>query len=300
MLLAAILLFALTRAEIIERMRAPVVTYADGLVKVYADCPEDLRREFQMPIARFAADTVAQTYRGLNERPRHFAKPGIAIHVGDVRTNRVEVYSRVSTNEEGRVLSKIYVKSPAHADIDELRLEILKGFFRAVRTNEVSAAEAVRAYRQGDPAMRIADKRQELEDWYLGKGGLGDEEALKRMHSILEPGVASKRDVIIFASRLYLYPFVHDTPLAGKYESLSFADAINFVKTDPQVRIAAINKSQEIAVLAGGRSEELKKAGEAYAVFLAELARGEKAEEEMKNLLEQAETKLAIAWEKAK
>ena len=36
---AAILLFALTRAEIIERLKAPPITDMDGLVQVYADCP---------------------------------------------------------------------------------------------------------------------------------------------------------------------------------------------------------------------------------------------------------------------
>ena len=49
---------ALTRAEILERFRAPVVTQADGLVKVYADCPDDMRREYQGPIGSFAAETV--------------------------------------------------------------------------------------------------------------------------------------------------------------------------------------------------------------------------------------------------
>ena len=69
MLLAGLVLMALTRAEIIERFRSPVVTQADGLVKVYADCPEDMRREFQSPIARFAADTVQTLYQGLAKSP---------------------------------------------------------------------------------------------------------------------------------------------------------------------------------------------------------------------------------------
>ena len=51
-------MLALTRAEIVQRMRAPVVTQAEGLVRVFANCPEDMRREFQSPVARFAAETV--------------------------------------------------------------------------------------------------------------------------------------------------------------------------------------------------------------------------------------------------
>ena len=46
MLLLSLALLALTRAEILERFKAPVVTQSDGLVKVYANCPEDMRREF--------------------------------------------------------------------------------------------------------------------------------------------------------------------------------------------------------------------------------------------------------------
>ena len=56
MLLAVIALLALTRAELVARMKAPVLTMTEGLVKVYADCPEDMRRDYQMPVARFAAD----------------------------------------------------------------------------------------------------------------------------------------------------------------------------------------------------------------------------------------------------
>ena len=52
MTFAALLLLALTRAEIVQRMRAPVITQSEGLVRVYADCPEDVRREFQkLPFA---------------------------------------------------------------------------------------------------------------------------------------------------------------------------------------------------------------------------------------------------------
>ena len=43
-LCAAIFAAALTRAEIIERFKAPVATRVDGLVEVFADCPTEIGR----------------------------------------------------------------------------------------------------------------------------------------------------------------------------------------------------------------------------------------------------------------
>ena len=122
---------ALTRAEILERFRAPVVTQADGLVKVYADCPEDMRREYQGPIGSFAAETVKTLYQGLAKKPVRFENPGIVIHIGDVRTNDTTVTSAVSTNQD-RVVSRIRVTAPGYADLYRLRLEIVHAFFRSV------------------------------------------------------------------------------------------------------------------------------------------------------------------------
>ena len=47
MLFAVIAMLALTRAELVARMKAPVLTMSEGLVQVYADCPEDMRIEYQ-------------------------------------------------------------------------------------------------------------------------------------------------------------------------------------------------------------------------------------------------------------
>ena len=54
-LIATILLAALTKAEIIDRFRAAPVTQLDGLVQVYGDCPADMRRDFQLPVASFTS-----------------------------------------------------------------------------------------------------------------------------------------------------------------------------------------------------------------------------------------------------
>ena len=158
MLFAVIAMLALTRAELVARMKAPVLTMSEGLVQVYADCPEDMRIEYQMPIARFAADAVELLYRGAGIRPRRFAAPGIMIHVGSVRTNLAEVVATVQTNGE-RVVTRIYAKSPGHVDRSRLCLEIAKAFNRAVCGRELDDAGAAAALRAASPRARAEDAR---------------------------------------------------------------------------------------------------------------------------------------------
>ena len=62
--LAAFVVLALTRAEIIERMRTPPITMVQGLVSVYADCDAEQRREYQQPVAAFAANICRTMYAG--------------------------------------------------------------------------------------------------------------------------------------------------------------------------------------------------------------------------------------------
>ena len=289
---------ALTRAEILERFRAPVITQADGLVQVYANCPEDMRAEFQGPIASFAAETVKTLYQGLAKKPERFDKAGILIHVGDVRTNIAEVAVQVSTNDS-RVVSRIRVKAPGYADLYRFRLEIVRAFFRSVEKREVTEQEAVAAYRRGDPALRVLDERMKLEDWLAGRGTKDDEEGLKLMRRVFEPGKSSPRDVLIFASRLYLYPPQYDIRFLGKYDRMSFREALRFGRTDPLVRLVAHQKALELPVLGGGRSPELTAAVNAYQAFLFELARGERDEKGLKALLDDADERLNVAYEKS-
>jgi len=297
---ALFLLLALTRAEIIERFKAPIVTQAEGLVQVHADCPEDMRREFQLPIASFAAETVKTLYAGNGRRPERFQEAGIVIHVGDVRTNLPEVVTRVVTNGN-RAVTRIYVRSPGFADLGQLKTAVIRGYFRSVERRELSEQEAVAAYRRADPELRIADERQRLEDWLVGRGDIrDDEEGLKLMRKILVPGKASRRDVLTFASRLYLYPPSYDLRFAGRHDCLSFREALKFAKIDPLVRLVALVKAPDLPVLGGGRGDELTAAAEAYRVFLSELAKQEKDEDELKELLDEADEKLNIAYEKAR
>lgn len=297
-LLSTILLAALSRAEIIARFRAPVVTQADGLVRVYADCPEDMRREYQMPVASFAADTVKTLYRGLARRPERFERPGIVIHVGDVRTNVSEVATQVSTND-GQVVTRIRVRAPGYADLYQLKLAVVKAFFRSVERREVSDADAVALYRRADPQLRILDERQKLEDWLAGCGTTNDEEGLTLMRRVFAPGRASPRDVLIFASRLFLYPPRRDVRLVGKYDCLSFREAVRLARADPIVRVVASAKANELLVFGGGRGEELSAAARAYRDFLLAFARNDADERELLDLLDDADTKLNVAFEKA-
>ena len=298
-LLSTVLVTALTRAEILERFRAPVVTQADGLVKVYADCPDDMRREYQGPIGSFAAETVKTLYQGLAKKPVRFASPGIVIHIGDVRTNDTAVTSAVSTNHENRVVSRIYVAAPGYADLYRLRLEIVQAFFRSVEKREVSEREAVSAYRRGNPALRVQDERMKLEDWLAGRGTKDDEEGLKLMRRVFEPGKSSPRDVLIFASRLYLYPPQYDIRFLGRFDRLSFREAVKLARTDPLVRVVAYQKSFDMPVFGGGKSPELASAAYAYREFLLALAKGETEEKGLLALLDTADELLNVAFEKS-
>ena len=297
--MATALVMALTRAEILERFRAPVVTQADGLVKVYADCPDDMRRDYQGPIASFAAETVRTLYQGLAKKPVRFENPGIVIHIGDVRTNVTTVTSAVSTNLD-RVISRIYVAAPGYADLYRLRLEIVQAFFRSVEKREVSEQEAVAAYRKGDPALRVQDERMRLEDWLAGRGTRDDEEGIRLMRRVFEPGKSSPRDVLIFASRLYLYPPQYDLRFLGRFDRLSFREAVKLGRTDLLVRTVAYQKSFELPVLGGGKSPELASAADAYREFLLALAKGETEEKGLLSLLDTADELLNVAFEKSR
>ena len=302
-LVASILLLALTRAEIIERMKAPVITQCEGLVQVYADCPEDMRREFQMPIASFAAETAKTLCRGLDVKPKRWSRAGIMVHVGDVRTNDTSVVARAVTNGE-QVVTRIYLKSPGYAHVGQFRMELVKAFGRTVLAREWSDAEAIEAYRRADPEFRLADERAKLLDWLAGRlpspTPEDDEANLARMRKVLKPGVSSEADVMLFASRLFLYPAEFDRPFCGRFGCLSFREAVKCAKTDPSVRLAAYLKSGLVVAFGGGRGETLAEASRLYFDFLQELAKGEKGEAALLDLLEAADMKLNVALEETR
>lgn len=297
--LAAILLLALSRAEIIARFKAPVVTQAEGMVRVFADCPEDMRREYQMPIASFAADTVKALRRSLSIRSERSATPGIVIYVGEVRTNVSTVVARAVTNGAS-VVSRIYIPAPGYADVDRLRLEIVKGFYRRVRGTELSDEQAAAAFRATDPRMRLEDECRRLEAWLETGVGVDDEEGLRLMRRILSPGRAFPRDVLVFAARLYLYPPQYDLRFAGRHDCLSFRDAIACVGAEPAIRPLALIKAREMPVFGGGRGDALAAAADAYMRFLLELAKGEVDEAGLARMLDEADVLLNVAFEEAR
>ena len=112
------------------------------------------------------------------------------------------------------------------------------------------------------------------------------------MRGVHLPGVATKADVMTFASRLFLYPELHSAPFCGRYRSCSFRDAIALVLEDPAVRLAAYLKIQPLMLFGQGHGDRMNGAVEAYAKFLVELARCKLPREDLVKLLDEADEKL--------
>lgn len=295
MIFALIALFALTKAEIIDRFQAPPVTQLDGLVQVYGDCPADMRREYQLPIAAFTRDICQKLYTSENLRPVKFARPGIVVKIGDVRTNLTNVVVRTAVYDDGGLYTRIRIPSPSGADLDCFRREVVKAFCRAVKGESVDDETAQKLYRRIDPLERARDLAAEVRDWRergVYTEGRTDEDYLKLMRGIHSPGHASAEDVTTFASRLFLYPLAYDAPFCGKFSACSFREAVTLAAEDPQIRYAAYLKRGEIMAYGGGRGDRMTSAAAAYGVFLFELARCQLKAEELLKLLDDADMKL--------
>jgi hypothetical protein len=292
---AAALLLALTRAEIIERFRAPVVTQVDGLVRVTAACSADMRRDYQLPVAGFVSGVCRTLYAAQMRRSVKFTQPGIVVAIGDVRTNVTNVVARAQTRADGSRFMRILVPAPGFADRRALRIAAAQGFFLAVDGRTVDEATALQALRDADPALRAADDRRDLARWRTGGGyteGRADEAYLALQRKILSPGRAPAEDVAVFASRLFLYPPYYALPFAGTSDGCTFAEAIRLAARDPIVRYMALRKVTEIALYGGGRGEALSAAADAYIAFLRALAAGRSTPEELTALLAAADEKL--------
>ena len=292
---AAVCLLALTRAEILERLRTPPVTQMGGLVQVYADCPSDMRREYQGPVATFVSDVCTTLYNSQKIKPLRFAEPGIIVHVGSIRTNVTDVVESVDSREKGGSFTRIRLPAPGYADRDAFRIAVAKAFFLAVKGETIDDAVALKRLREADPVLRVADERAELKRWReqgAFEEGRDDEYYLKLLRSVLAPGIASHEDAVNFASRLRLYPEYYGTPFAGRYASLSFEDAIDVVKEDETVRFVALQKVKELLLFGGGRGDRMTAAVLAYGIFLTELAKGEKSDEDLRKILSAAEEML--------
>lgn len=310
MILSAILMLALTRAEIVERFKAPAITKVNGLVQVVADCPQDMRRDFQMPVADFAADVCRKLEALEKMKSPRFAEPGIIVYIGEERTNRNDVVVKARKRRSGELFTRIYLPAPAFTDVERFRLEVAKAFYRCAATKELDDEGAREAIIASDPQLKIDDEYARLAEWFAGQGPNGiflesgaskvDEEYLKLSRTVIQPGVARVEDVLRFASRLRLYPKSFDAPIAGRYRDCSFADAIKLVDIDPRIRLMAYDKAPLVVAYGGGRSEELTAAATAYSEFLLDLVRLKKSKDELKAQLDAADTLLNIALERAR
>lgn len=299
-LIAAALVLALTRAEIIDRFNAVPVTKLDGLVRVYGNCPADMRREFQMPIASFTSGICRKLYSGGKVRQRRFAEPGIVISIGDVRTNIAEVVARQLVRADGSKFTRIYVPSPAGADLRQFRLAVVRAFYRALDGEDIDDDEALRRFREADPETRAADIEADVAAWRergVYSDGRTDDDYLKLMRGVHLPGVATKADVLTFASRLYLYPSFYAYPFCGKWRCCSFREAIALARKDPTVRLAAYDKMQGLAIFGAGHGDRMTAAVESYVKFLMELTALKMSDEELASLLDEADGKLKGALE---
>ena len=306
--LAAILLLGLTPAELVERLQMPVVTKSEGLVQVYADCPEDMRQEFQLPVASFVSDVCDRLAKGLKVKRTRLRSPGIVVHIGDIRTNCIDVIVRTLTRRDGRVYTRINLPAPGHADLQQLQVEVAKAFYRTFFQREVDDTEARAVLQASDPAQRIRDRYELLRQWtengavdtnsvawisFAANGAEPTDETLIALaRAVLDPGAAHVDDVLRFASRLQLYPPTFDAPFCGRFHSCSFREAIELGKVDPRVRFMAYFKSRQMAVLGGGRGPEMAAAAEAYETFLKELVRGKESAQELGARLDAAEDRL--------
>lgn len=296
---AAILFFALTRNEIIERFRAHPITKVEGLVQVYADCPADMRKEYHLPVAEFVSDVCRRLYPHSGVRQKRFESPGIIVHIGDVRTNVSAVVSRLAERSDRSRYARIYIPSPAFADLGKLRLETVKAFYYAVLGEELDSEGAAKKMKMADPFLRAAAAHKELDRWRRGEAGEDDERYLKMTRTVLVPGHALPEDVLSFSNRLYLYPETFAAPFAGERRSVSFREAVSLAENDGSVRRAALAKASEMIVFGGGRSRELAAASTAYSVFLMELAGGRKSAAELEKLLSGADALLDVAMKTA-
>ena len=300
-MLAVLLAAALTKADLIDRLKTPPMTSASGLVRVYANCPEDMRSEFHMPITKFVTKTCEELRRSTGAKYSGFAEPGIIVSIGDIRTNDTRVVERMRKRSDGTSYTQIYLPAPGFSDIQKFRLAIARAFSLAVEKKILSDDETVRLLRSINKTERIGHNYAEIERWLKGeKTELDDEGMIKLFRTVIEPGVARQSDVLRFASRLYLYPPYYAFPFAGKIYRCTFRQAIEMKDIDPFVRFVALDKASQVIVYGGGRSEYLADAAKAYSDFLLELARAKKSKEVLIAMLDDADLKLNIALEEAR
>lgn len=295
MFFASVLMLALTRAELIERMRTPPVTVVQGMVSVYADCGAERRNKYQKPVATFAGDICRELYAGCRIGERRFAECAIEIHLGDDTSGATNVIAAIRERADGTRRMKILMPSPEHADMKALETAIVRGFALAVRNEELDDEGARKFLRTIDPVARAEDELAALDAWRdEGRfdGEMDDEAYLKNMRTVHVPGRILAPELRTFASRLYLYSGYERESLAGHGNMLSFREAAALRDSDPRIRLAAYRKITELMVFGGGHGDAMDAVVAAYCAFLNELAAGQDDSELLGKMLDAAEKQL--------
>jgi len=155
-----------------------VVTSSDGFIKVVAaDVPGD-ELGFRTPILSFASHVVRNLSGAYSlELPRR-REPGLIIHADVGTSNDVRVIVR-RTRRDGQPLTRIHLPCPGYSDIEKLRVEVGKAFFRSWFTTAGTGGEEMAddlpdwlvqgAFRAADPQTALADRLFVLELWRSGK-----------------------------------------------------------------------------------------------------------------------------------
>lgn len=298
MLLAvAMLTAAISRADLIERFKAPSAIKCEGLVEVSGMCAADIRREFQLPVAASAAQTCKELYEGLRMKPRKFRNSGIFVMLGDsAETNSAVVASRAARSD-GSQYTRITLPSPAHADLRAFRREVARGFLFAVSGEDADDARVEEVMRLANPRLCLDDEYADIRAWRERgeyRRGRDDEEYLRLFRRVKDPGEARADDVLAFSSRLMLYPQQYAIPFCGRYWACGFREAIDLAPLDPSVRLSAFVKSSELAVFGAGHGDEFTAMVNAYCDFLRALAAydGKGGKEALVSALDAADGKL--------
>ena len=198
---------------------------SDGFVRVFAvEVPGD-KMGFCDPLVQFASGIVRSLGKTLSLPALPYGRePGLVIYAQDGRTNDTRVVVRASRRRSGP-FTRIWLPSPGFSDIDRLRLEVAKAYFRA----------AVEMYRELPPP-KGAPPPAEMPEWLVGGAlRLTDiEQARADMRDVLEgwsdgyfpffPSLCAQRDVPdILAGYLagwmkekFLFPDVLKDLAAGK------------------------------------------------------------------------------------
>lgn len=296
MLFAVILCSAiLSRADWIERLKAPSIIKNDGLIEVSGFCSAEVRGEFQLPVAANASQICEELYSELKIKPIKYKKSRIFITLGDECSTNSEVKVSYSTRDGEAIYTKIRLPSPRHTDIGLFRREVSRAFFTAVHGKKISDAELDAFLRQASPILRLDDDYRALEEWStkgIYRKGWTDEDYLKLLRKVKKPGSYRKEDALVFSARLYLYPQQFSEPFCGKYLSCTFKDAIKYAKIDENVRRAAYTKSSELLVFGSGRGDKFAAMAKCYSQFLLALASGKVSESVLEEILKIAEGQL--------